>query len=684
VFFDIVHAPSGRTHSHLLGMLRVLGLAVVLHGARLLLDDEEEKNRPVARVIKLLKDMQKQLAKEAKEDQEVYDKVSCWCETNGKEKSRAVEIAEQRIAQLNANIEEFSARSAELKTDIEKVEEDVATNQQTLNKAAAMREKENAAFSAEEKDMIQSIVALKSAIEVLKKHQSLSQESLLDVRATIDRIRTKHQDLLAGIIAPSDKEALTGFLQQPSGYQAYSNQSGEIFGILQQMLETFQANLTQGQADELAAQESFKMLRSAKEAEIAAGKDQLDNKRTELAETDESLAQAKQDREDTENALTDDQKFLLDLRKRCKVNDKEYEERTKARQEEIKGISEALAILTHDDAFDTFGRTFSFVQVSRGTSVSERARAAKVLRAAAGRTKDAALLEVAAEAQLADFTRVKKAIDDMIVALQAEKADEIKHKDWCNEEFNGNEKQTAQSNRQKEDFENQIADLEQSITTLKTDVATLREEVKEMQVQTQRASENRARENKEFQSTVSDQRATQQILERVLARLRKVYAKDSSASLAQASQEPGAKAPPAPEGFKDYKQNAGATGVVSLLTQIIGDTKRMENDAVKAEQDAQQAYEEFVKDSNEGIAQRQRDITHKTEAKAAAQVEKSVAEGGLTGTVRELEKLDSYKGGLHKSCDYVLKNFDIRQTARDEEVEALRQAKAILSGADFQ
>ena len=31
----------------------------------------------------------------------------------------------------------------------------------------------------------------------------------------------------------------------------------------------------------------------------------------------------------------------------------------------------------------------------------------------------------------------------------------------------------------------------------------------------------------------------------------------------------------------------------------------------------------------------------------------------------------------------VMKNFEIRQTARDEEVEALRQAKAILSGSKF-
>ena len=36
---------------------------------------------------------------------------------------------------------------------------------------------------------------------------------------------------------------------------------------------------------------------------------------------------------------------------------------------------------------------------------------------------------------------------------------------------------------------------------------------------------------------------------------------------------------------------------------------------------------------------------------------------------------------MNKTC---FKNFEIRQTARDEEVEALRQAKAILSGAKFE
>merc|ERR1719326_1788493 len=58
------------------------------------------KNRPVSKVITLLKDMLKQLEKEAKEDEEIYDKLACWCETNDKEKTKSIADAEDKIATL--------------------------------------------------------------------------------------------------------------------------------------------------------------------------------------------------------------------------------------------------------------------------------------------------------------------------------------------------------------------------------------------------------------------------------------------------------------------------------------------------------------------------------------------------------------------------------------------------------
>merc|ERR1719487_1818682 len=76
-------------------------------------------------------------------------------------------------------------------------------------------------------------------------------------------------------------------------------------------------------------------------------------------------------------------------------------------------------------------------------------------------------------------------------------------------------------------------------------------------------------------------------------------------------------------------------------------------------------------------------MVNKTEEKGKAEEEKVEAEKAKDAAMLELEQLANYNAELHKSCDFVLKNFEIRQTARDEEVEALKQAKSILSGAKF-
>merc|ERR1719230_1657131 len=133
-------------------------------------DAEAAKNRPVSKVITLLKDMIKQMEKEAEEDEEVYDKMACWCETNEKEKTKSIKDAEARVDDLTTKIEEYTANSARLNTEIKNLEKEVAENQQALDKATALRQKELAEFNAEEKDVLQSIAGLKAALTALSKH----------------------------------------------------------------------------------------------------------------------------------------------------------------------------------------------------------------------------------------------------------------------------------------------------------------------------------------------------------------------------------------------------------------------------------------------------------------------------------------------------------------------------------
>merc|ERR1712048_1367309 len=458
-------------------------------------------------------------------------------------------------------------------------------------------------------------------------------------------------------------------------------ESGEIFGILTQMLETFQANLPQSQKEEMANQKAYEDLKAAKTDEIKAGQDQIDAKTQELASTDEKLAESKESLEDTKASLSADEEFLMMLKEKCSTTDAEWEERQKTRQLEMEACSKALAVLSSDDAHDLFTRTFNpaFVQEKSSKISDARSKASALLKTAANRLNSPHLSAIATKVRLDAFTRVKKAIDDMVAQLLKEKADEIKHKDFCVDEFNTNQLQTEKKDREKQDLIAKIEDLELSIKTLTSEIETLKSEVAEMQVQMKRAGEDREKQNKEFQQTVADQRASQKLLTAALNILKGFYEK--KAAFLQ-KQEPAG--PPPPPGFKEYKKNAAAGGVMGMIQQIINDAKAMEAEAIRAEEDAQKAYEDFVKETNASIETKTKEIINKSEEKAKGEADLVQANEEKEATLLELEQLSNYNAELHESSDFILKNFEIRQTARDEEIEALKQAKAILSGADFQ
>merc|ERR1719408_546507 len=188
----------------------------------------------------------------------------------------------------------------------------------------------------------------------------------------------------------------------------------------------------------MSSQKAYEELKAAKEEEIAAGQSQIDAKTQELADTDEKNAQAKEDVEDTKKSLSADEQFLMMLKEKCSMTDSEWEERQKTRQLEMEACSKALAVLSSDDAHDLFTKTFnpSLLQKENTMNSERRNQASKLLSSVAQKTQNPRLATLAVKVRLDAFTRVKKAIDDMVSQLLKEKEDEIKHKDFCVEEFN--------------------------------------------------------------------------------------------------------------------------------------------------------------------------------------------------------------------------------------------------------
>merc|ERR1719327_768191 len=273
---------------------------------------------------------------------------------------------------------------------------------------------------------------------------------------------------------------------------------------------------------------------------------------------------------------------------------------------------------------------------------------------------------------LDSFTKIKEAMDKMVADLKVEQEEEVKFKAHCTKELNLNEKQTYEKTEEKEDLEAKIAKLTKLIKKLTEEIAAANTQIAETETAILKASQVREGENAEFQTVVADQRATQDILTKALGKLKAFY---KSALLQQkASQEPPVK-------FNSYKKIAGASPVIGMIEQIIEDSKALESEAVAGETEAQAAYEKFVKDSNDLIKQLSDSVAAKTKASATASADREQAKSDLDSKNGELESLALTLGDLHGECDFVLKNFNIRQKARMDEMEAIGQAKAILSGA---
>merc|ERR1719199_2455969 len=90
-----------------------------------------------------------------------------------------------------------------------------------------------------------------------------------------------------------------------------------------------------------------------------------------------------------------------------------------------------------------------------------------------------------------------------------------------------------------------------------------------------------------------------------------------------------------------------------------------------------------MNDSAKKRAADTKSIAAKESAKAEAEEGKVADEASKTSEFKELTATKQYEAQLHSECDWLVQNFDLRKSMRAEEMDNLKQAKAVLSGADF-
>merc|ERR1719486_1506101 len=167
------------------------------------------------------------------------------------------------------------------------------------------------------------------------------------------------------------------------------------------------------------------------------------------------------------------------------------------------------------------------------------------------------------------FTKVKAAMDKMLVELKAQQKAEYEKNEACKKEIDETEDKIKVGENTKADLDDKHKELVNTLERLAKRKEELKAEVAANEVALKEAGEERKAANQVYQTTISDQRATIEVLNMAAARLKKFY------GFVEVQAHSGAPPPPKPAA---YKKNSNSGGVMQLLAEIISDAESTEAD----------------------------------------------------------------------------------------------------------
>jgi hypothetical protein len=671
---------------------------------------------PIRKVVTMLQQMQNKVTAEGKKEKELFDKFMCYCTTGADDLAASINSADTKIPQVEAALKEGEATKLQLEADIKAHQADRAEAKEALAKATALREKEAAAYAKESGDFKTNIAAMGKAIDAIS--GGMGGAFLQTATATAVRRICIDADM-----SSADRDQVMAFLANGQGF-GYAPASGQIVGILKQMKETMEGDLAGITKTEEEAIANYNSLAAAKEKQIQANTKAIEQKIERVGNLGVEIETMKADLSDTAQAMIEDKKFLADLDNQCKTKKEEWEVRSKTRTEELLCLADTIKMLNDDDALELFKKTLpgsaAFLQTTTAASSQMRKQALAAL--SRGNHKDfhLDLIAMALRGKKFSFDKVIAMVDEMVALLAKEQQDDDSKKEMC-------EMQLDKAEDDLKVLETTVADLEKSMEEGKEEIATLTDEIaaltkglEDLDKSVNEAMETRKEENEDYTTTMASNTAAKELIEFAKNRMQKFYNPSlykappkrelseeeritlnmggtlaptaapggiagTGISFVQVVAHQNKEAPPPPPATWDAysKKSEESGGVMAMMDMLVADLDKEMQEMDVEEKDAQKEYEQFTKDAAEKRVMDSKSITEKEGAKADAEALLEKETGERTDKMKESLATVNFIGNLHKDCDWLLQNFDVRKEARAGEVDSLKKAKAVLSGADF-
>jgi chromosome segregation ATPase len=265
---------------------------------------------PIRKVVTLLQDMTKRVTAEGKKEADMYEKFMCYCKEGTGDLDASIEAATSKIASLTSSLKEANERNAQTEADLKEHTASRDEAKDTLTKATALRKKEAGIFAKFKSDSETNLAALVSATAAVEKGMA---GAFLQTN-TAKLVRQFAMD--SANLPDATRDELLSFLSGGSA-QGYAPQSGEIVGILKTLHDEMTAALDDATKVENDAIQNYEALSAAKKKEISSLQKQIETEMKRNGELDVKIAEMTNDKEDTEQALSADEKFRAELKHDC-------------------------------------------------------------------------------------------------------------------------------------------------------------------------------------------------------------------------------------------------------------------------------------------------------------------------------------------------------------------------------
>jgi len=678
------------------------------------------------KVVSLLDELIKEVQADGTADDKSHQAYTTWYTKERADANKVLVESKGSVSRLTTALQQEESLREQLQQDLDDVAGKLPGLESDLQEATGTRKKEREEYEELSTKLEQNIDGLRRSLIVLEKELP-AQDDLLQTAAgpakgpqdlmavakqlqqnmegTGHTMNSGERELLSALFSAAKALKRHKLPTQPvqflqvsqesaadgdeDDYGEYTSQTGGVTKLLENVLKKSEAQLQLATTNEQSAAKVFNALKASLEKQIAGSKQRMSDIKSQIAKSQERSGRKGNDLHEAQLLVESSTATIKQLDEQNAVRNKNYQDRSQTRSDELTALQEAKEILSSPSAQMLMAVGSQTVRDDSADEASVAAADEAEVSDSDGKDESAALSflmlkssqRAGSKSQVSEaadpFGKVRKLMQDMLERLNGEQAKDQRQKAFCDNEMRRTLDSLHDKKKAVKKLTDEVEALDAEISTLEAEIPELATELSELLAAVGNATELRAEEKGNAEKAIKQYKDAQVPLQGAIKVLQEFYAKSGMEfqqlkATGSESQEPEE---------TQYKAKSGAiAGVIGILEVALEDMKGLQKDSEEQEAKAQELFQEFKNDADVRSAVLNKDLEYKNRMKVRLESTRAQTASDLKNYQKELDAVESYLEQLKESCTIKGDSYEERKAKREREIQGLQDALSILEG----